>query len=259
MSDHFEAGTTTVTGAGDEQIEAYAATALAERRHGGVVVIHHMPGCDEASKEITRRFGAWGYASLCPNLHHRDAPGAAPDDAAAAVRRAGGVPDERMLGDVAGAVAQLRARPTSNGQVAVIGFCSGGRQAMLAAAALDIDAVVDCYGAFVLNPPPSEHGLSMGSLRDRVGEINCPVLGLFGGEDRFPSPEEVAELDQLLSAAGTEHQFHTFEDAGHAFFAVDRASYRVAAAVEGWALVREFLRTHLGDPTSAAAGAQGRS
>ena len=35
-------------------------------RRGGVVVIHHMPGYDEATKEITRRFAAHGYLAICP-------------------------------------------------------------------------------------------------------------------------------------------------------------------------------------------------
>ena len=53
-----------------------------------------MPGFDRATKEITRRFAELGYDAICPNLHWREAPGAAPDDAAAAARAHGGVPDE---------------------------------------------------------------------------------------------------------------------------------------------------------------------
>ena len=64
-----------------------------------------MPGYDIQTKEIARSFAAHGYNALMPNLYHRDAPGAAPDDAAAAARAKGGVPDERLVGDVAGAAA----------------------------------------------------------------------------------------------------------------------------------------------------------
>src|SRR6478735_2389354 len=113
---------------------------------GGVIVIHHMPGYDRATKEITRRFAELGYDAICPNLHWRDAPGAAPDDAAAASRANGGVPDSRLIGDVAGAASVLRSVPTSNGRVGDIGYCSGGRQCVLAACHLDLDASVECYG-----------------------------------------------------------------------------------------------------------------
>ena len=89
-----------------------------------------------------------------PNLYHRDAPGASPDDAAAAARAKGGVPDERLVGDVAGAAAYLRGLTQPNGKVGVIGYCSGGRQSFLAAFSLPLDAAVDCYGAFVVGTPP---------------------------------------------------------------------------------------------------------
>ena len=69
--------------------------------HGGVVVLHHMPGYDVQTKEITRNFAAHGYNALMPNLYHREAPGASPDDAAAAARAQGGVPDARLPGEVA--------------------------------------------------------------------------------------------------------------------------------------------------------------
>src|SRR3954453_10005320 len=101
--------------------------------------------------EITRRIAAMGYTAASPNLYVREAPGADPDDAAAAARARGGVPDDGLVGDVAGGAALLRAEPTSNGRVGVIGFCSGGRHAVLAAASLDLDAAVDCYGGFVTN------------------------------------------------------------------------------------------------------------
>ncbi|MGH3503519.1 MAG: dienelactone hydrolase family protein [Nocardioidaceae bacterium] len=251
MQDSFEAGYVTLAGNDGDEIEAYAAVRADSSPTGGVVVIHHMPGFDRASKEITCRFAAMGYSAVCPNLYHRVAPGADPDDAAAAARAAGGVSDEQLVGDVSGARDHLRALPSSNGKVGVIGHCSGGRQSMLAACSLPMDAAVDCYGAFVLSSPPAEHPLSIGPITDLLPKLACPVLGLFGEEDKYPSPDEVAELDTLLTAQGTPHDFHSFEGAGHAFFAVDRPSYRPAAAVEGWGYIRDFLAQHLAADASS--------
>jgi len=245
MRDGMTAGTVTVTGAGGDEIEAYAAHPVGAPPAGGVVVIHHMPGYDEATKEVTRKLATWGWSAVCPNLHQRDAPGADPDDAAAASRAAGGVPDERLLGDVAGAAAYLREHPTGNGRVATIGFCSGGRQSLLAGCGLELDAAVDCYGAFVLTPAPSEFPINVRPLESRLPDLSCPLLGLFGAEDKHPSPAEVARLDELLSGLGKPHEFHSFDGAGHGFFSVDRPAYRPDAAVEGWRLVREFLGRHL--------------
>lgn len=248
MHEALEASTTTITSRNGDAIEAYLAvpaTDGGDGQVGGVLVIHHAPGFDAATKEITRRFAARGYAAICPNLHHREAPGAAPDDAAAASRAAGGVPDERFLDDADGAIEHLRSLSRSNGRVGSIGFCSGGRQSVLAACNLRLDAAVDCYGAFVMRPPDPGSGWSLTPVAEQMDRLGCPVLGLFGNEDSHPSPEEVDEFDRRLGELGKPHEFHRFDGAGHGFFAVDRPSYRQAVAVRAWDLVMDFFDRNL--------------
>ncbi len=246
MSESLSAQTVAITGLGGDEVQAYLARPADDGSRGAVVVIHHMPGYDRATKEIVRRFAELGYDAICPNLHWREAPGATPDDAAATVRAQGGVPDERLVGDVAGAAAYLRALPTSNQRVGVIGYCSGGRQAVLAGCNLDLDAVVDCYGAFVVGTPPEGFPLNVTNLVDQLPNLRAPLLGLFGNEDSYPSPEQVTELDRILTADGKPHEFHRYDEAGHAFFSVDRPSYRVAAANDGWERIAAFFKIHLG-------------
>jgi len=240
------AETIRITGHGGDEIEAYLARPAGDDRRGGVVVIHHMPGYDRGTKEIVRRFAELGYDAICPNLYWREAPGAAPDDAAATARANGGVPDEQLVGDVAGAADTLRALPTSNGKVGVIGYCSGGRQSVLAACNVDLDAAVDCYGAFVTGTPPEGFPLKVTNLVDQLPNLRCPLLGLFGNEDSYPSPEQVDELDQILTHENKPHEFHRYDNAGHAFFSTDRPAYRVEAANDGWERIETFYHTHLG-------------
>ena len=242
----MRAETVTLTGDGGADLEAYLAQPLGPGPYGGVVVIHHLPGYDEATKEMTRRFAANGYLAVCPNLYSREAPGASPDDAAATVRAMGGVPDARLVGDVAGAAAHLRALPTSNGRVGVIGHCSGGRQAFLAACHVDLQAAVDCYGAFVVGDPPEDFPLAVTPLLPIADRLGCPLLGLFGADDRYPSPSQTAILDKELSRLGKTYEFHTYDGAGHAFFAVDRPAYRPAAAVDGWRRIFTWFDRYLG-------------
>src|SRR5579871_246136 len=234
MYDAMLAETVTIRGDGGDEIEAYLARPMSPGPHGGVVVIHHMPGYDEPTKEIARTFAAHGYNTIMPNLYHRDAPGASPDDAAAAARAQGGVPDSRLLGDVAGAAACLRGMTSANGKVGVIGYCSGGRQAVLSAVSLPLDAAVDCYGAFVVGHPPEGMPLRVGPIKHLIKDLSCPLLGLFGADDKYPTTEQVDELDQELKAQGKTYEFHTYEGAGHAFFSVNRPAYRPEAAVDGW-------------------------
>lgn len=248
MSDTLSAETVMIDGAGGDPIEAYVARPGDAQPRAGVVVIHHLPGWDRGMKEITRRFAELGYDAVCPNLYWRNAPGAAPDDAAAAGRAAGGVPDSQLIGDVAGAAAHLRSLPTSNGRVGDIGYCSGGRQSVLAACHLDLDACVDCYGAFVTGTPPPGHPLQVGNLVDQLPNLRAPLLGLFGAQDAYPGPADVAELEQILTGCGKVFEIHSYPDAGHAFFATSRPAYRVAAANDGWERIETFFGTHLATP-----------
>ena len=245
MNEALTAETISIAGHGGEEMEAYLARPLGPGPFGSVVVIHHMPGYDSPTKEITRKFAAYGYAALMPNLYHHDAPGASPDDAAATARSRGGVPDERLVGDVGGAAAYLRALDGSNGKAGVIGYCSGGRQSFLAACRLPLDAAVDCYGACIVYPPPEGMPLKAQPLAGLANDLSCPLLGLFGAEDKFPAPEETAELSKILDEHGKQHEFHTYEGAGHAFFAVGRPSYRVQAANDGWQKIWDFYGRYL--------------
>src|SRR5215472_4410266 len=208
MYDATLAETVTIRGDGGDEIEAYLARPMSQGPLGGVVVIHHMPG----------------YNALMPNLYYRDAPGASPDDAAAAARAKGGVPDARLVGDVAGAAAHLRALTSSNGKVGVIGYCSGGRQSFLAACSLPLDAAVDCYGAFVTGTPPEGMPLKVGPIKHLTKDLSCPLLGLFGADDQYPSPEQVNELEQELKAQGKTYEFHSYDGAGHVLFSVNRTA-----------------------------------
>ena len=108
------AETITMHGANGDTINAYFARPLGPGPYPGVVLIHHLPGWDEWYREATRKFAHHGYAAISPNLYCREGHGT-PEDVAAKVRGAGGVPDDQVVGDVAGrmalsALAALRQR-----------------------------------------------------------------------------------------------------------------------------------------------------
>jgi carboxymethylenebutenolidase len=245
MSDALLAETIMITGHNGDEIEAYSARALDESPRGGVVVIHHMPGYDPQTKEIARNFAYYGYNAVVPNLYWREAPGASPDDAAATARANGGVPDERLVGDVAGAMEYLKGLGNSNGKVGTIGYCSGGRQSFLAAVSLELDAAVDCYGAFIVGEIPAGMPLKVTPIVDKTPSLSCPLLGLFGQDDSYPSPAQVAELEEALKANGKTYEFHSYPDTGHSFFSVNRPAYRVEAANDGWEKIFAFYGKYL--------------
>jgi carboxymethylenebutenolidase len=250
MSDGMTAETITIPGHDGDEIDAYFARPTDDRAgpYPGVVVIHHMPGWDRATKEITRTFAVYGYEAICPHLFHRTAaPGMSPSDAAAAAREAGGAPDAQVMGDLAAAAAFLRARPSSTGKVGVIGYCSGGRQAYLAACLVDVDAAVDCYGGGVVMTPDQLSDARPTSPIDLTEQMRAPLLGLFGKDDRNPDPGMVARMEEELTKHGKTFEFHSYDGAGHAFFSVDRPSYDLEAAKDGWKQIWAWFGRHLKD------------
>ena len=91
--------TVNIHGHENDLIDAYLARPSGPGPYPGVVVIHHMPGWDEATKEIARKFAHNGYVAISPNLHFREGKGD-PYANSASVREAGGMPDARSMGDV---------------------------------------------------------------------------------------------------------------------------------------------------------------
>jgi carboxymethylenebutenolidase len=224
---------------GGDLVEGYCARPLDSAPRGSVIVTHHFPGYDFDAKEITRRLAFAGYNALCPNLYFRDFPDLSVADAAAAARAAGGVPTEQFVADAAAAAAYLRAAPNSNGKVGMIGFCSGGRQTVLAACRIDLDAAVDCYGGLVVGVPSATTPSATKPLYDDLPQLGCPLLGIFGQEDSQPGPAHVEELSTLLTQYGKDFEFHSYE-AGHSFLQADRPAYRPVAATSAWATILEF-------------------
>jgi carboxymethylenebutenolidase len=133
------------------------------------------------------------------------------------------------------------------GCVSVMGTCSGGRHAYLAACRLpDVDAVINCWGGRVVTSADDLTDKQPVAPVDYTANLFCPVLGLFGDEDKSPSPEQVDTLEAALEKHGKAYEFHRYPNAGHGFFYHDRAAaYRADAAVDGWAKVWAFLDREL--------------
>ena len=245
MYEGMLAETITLNGHNGEMINAYFARPLGPGPFPGIVVIHHLPGWDEWYREATRKFAYHGYAALSPNLYFRDGHGT-PEDVAAKVRAAGGVADDQVVGDVAGALHYLHSLPYVNGKAGVFGTCSGGRHAYLAACRLPgFAAAVDCWGGRVVMTQEDLTPKQPVSPLEYTKDLGCPLLGIFGDEDHSPTPEQVNLLEQELIKYGKTYEFYRYPNAGHGFFYHDRPNYRQEQAVDGWKKLFAFLEKFL--------------
>lgn len=245
MYEGMLAETVTMPGANGELINGYLARPLGPGPFPGMVIIHHMPGWDEWYREATRKYAHHGYVALSPNLYFRAGHGT-PEDVAAKVRAAGGLPDEQAVGDLAGALHYLQSLPNVSDKIGVWGTCSGGRHAYLAACRIPgFSAVVDCWGGRVVMEEKDLSPTFPVAPLDYTKDLNIPLLGIFGQDDHSPTPEQVAIHEAELKKHGKPYEFHMYPDAGHGFFYHHRPNYRQAQAVDGWNKIFAFLEKHL--------------
>jgi carboxymethylenebutenolidase len=239
------AETITVTGYKGDRVNAYYARPMGAGPYPGVVLIAHMPGWDEFYRETARRFAQHGYMALCPDIYQRFGQ-ATPSEVAAKAREAGGVPDISVMEDCKGSLNYLKSLPNANGKVGVIGTCSGGRHAYLAACTVEgFDAVVDCWGGGVVMAKEDLTENRPVAPIDYTQNLNIPLLGIFGNEDRSPTAEQVNIHEAELKKHNKDYEFHRYDDAGHGFWYYQSNAYRPAQAMDAWDKTFDFFEKHL--------------
>jgi len=205
-----------------------------------LVVIQHQTGVDEFMQGMAQRLAGAGYLAAVPNLYHRDGPDCQ-DDPRTRSQRLG---DRRVMNDIEATVKFLRSNPHVDGQrIGIVGFCMGGRVVYLAATTNPaFKAAVTFY--------PGNTGRAWGrdipSPFERSADMNCPIQGHFGDDDKNPSPEDRQKLAAELTKHNKPHEFHAYPGAGHAFMDNTKESFRAAAEAAAWPRMLEFLRRHLG-------------
>ena len=80
---------------------------------------------------------------------------------------------------------------------------------------------------------------------DFTSQLGCPILGIFGNDDRSPTPDQVNLHEAELKKHGKNYQFHRYDGAGHAFWNYSGDSYRPAQAMDSWEKVFAFFGEHL--------------
>jgi carboxymethylenebutenolidase len=239
------AGVFRIPGSGGAELQTYVARPDGPGPYPGVVLIHHAPGWDEFYREFSRRFAEHGFIAICPNLYERYGHGT-PDDVAARVRGEGGIADDSVVADAEAAMTWVKSQPNSNGKVGIIGTCSGGRHAVLVASRVPgFGAVADLWGGGVIASPDQLNEKRPVAPIDLTPNLNAPIIGLFGNEDRSPSPEQVNEHEAALQAHGKTYSFHRYDGAGHGFFYYHGMSYRQQAAMDGWDKVEAWFNQYL--------------
>jgi carboxymethylenebutenolidase len=232
---------------GAETIEGYLARPKEAGHNPGIVVIHEAFGMVEHIRDIARRFANLGYNALAPDLYSRTG-GPNPNDMNSVFPVMFGLSDAQAVRDLEAAAAHLRALSGASRKVGAIGFCSGGRHTLLFACSSDkLDAAIDCWGGFVHRATPDAETTAARPtpILDMIDRLHCPLFAAFGEEDQNPAPAIADELKSRAQKAGKDVTTRVYKDAGHAFLADYRPSYREGPAHALWSDIVAFFAKHL--------------
>jgi carboxymethylenebutenolidase len=227
-------------------INAYLARPREPGSYPGIIVIHEAWGVNDHIRDVTRRFANLGYVALAPDLYTRVGAPKAADSMDVVISRMLSLSDRQLVRDLDKAADLLASQPGMNGKIGCVGFCMGGRTTLLYACSSNrLSAAIDCWGGAVTADAAPVTPQRPVPIADLVPQLSCPLYLVGGEEDANPSPAQLEALSQRLRQAGKTFTVDIFKNAGHAFLADYRPSYREKAAFELWPKIASFFETHL--------------
>ncbi len=126
-------------------------------------------------------------------------------------------------------------------QLAVIGFCFGGRLAYLSGLAGEVSKIVSFYGAGAHTENYLDDKSPITALCDkRKNDKQLKVLSFYGNQDGSISTDDQTKTKQQLESAGIKYQAKVY-DAGHAYFQPGRPNYNESASASSWKDLEVFL------------------
>jgi dienelactone hydrolase len=165
------------------KIPGYLARPRGGGPYSGLMLLHDIFGVSDHARDVARRLANVGFATLVPDCFARIELGT---DESRVRERAARLDDSLTVRDIENAAALLRALPFCNGKVGTVGFCMGGRSALLLACSSDkIDATIDCWGGSI-TPDTGVGALHPAPVVDLVKNIRRPVYAYSVRTTRIP-------------------------------------------------------------------------
>ena len=196
----------------------------------------HNSGLDAQMQDVVHRLHREGYVTAAPDFFHRQPAGDLTPQQRSQMLR-----DNEVIADVNATISHLKNMRLTVAPLGIVGFCMGGRISyLLACVQPEFRAAAVFYGGNTMQardgPSPFE----------RSSSIQCPLLGCFGVEDANPSQDDVKKIDAELTRLKKWHEFHSYNNAGHAFQNFSNPErYRERAARASWTEMLAFFTEYL--------------
>ncbi|HYY58522.1 MAG TPA: dienelactone hydrolase family protein [Pyrinomonadaceae bacterium] len=237
---------------GTDTIKGYLARPKGKGRHRAILVLHGNAGLPESVRETAARLAQAGYAGLVLDTNSRVVPDSTKLDKPLEYYRSNTF-DKQVTQDSLAAIEYMKAQPfVQRGGLGAVGFCGGGRKAlMLSTESKDLKAVVAFY-APVLYRQFRIPGDPMPDVMDVVGKIRVPVEGHYGLLDKVAPAADARQFEQALRRQGTPVEMFYYEGAGHGFYDYSWQpeeggifGYNMEAALSSHRRMLEFLKRRL--------------
>ncbi|TDR85264.1 dienelactone hydrolase family protein [Enterovirga rhinocerotis] len=185
----------------------------------GLIVLPEVYNVNEWVKSVAERYASRGFTVLAPDLFWRQEPGVhlGYDQPERARAQGEEVDVDGVVSDLGPLAAELRRRLGSAAKVGVIGFCLGGRIALLGGIREPVDAVVAYYG------------VKLDRHLDELPKLSVPALIYFGADDPW-IPGETVDAVQAIYSDHPNVEFFRYPETGHAFAREGYEPYRPDAA-----------------------------
>ncbi|MEU5718774.1 dienelactone hydrolase family protein [Streptomyces sp. NPDC020403] len=201
-----------------------------------IVILPDVRGLYGFYTELAERFAENGVRALVVDYYGRTAGvGKREKDFPYAEHMAKLRPRE-LYADLSAAIAHLRSdEGGAASAVLTVGFCIGGRLAVMAAAGnFDLAGVIGFY-CWPADGPDGSAGPT-----GRAADLAAPVLALMAGDDPGIPQAHVTAFDEALTEAGVDHEVVTYPGTPHSFFDAKRDAYADASA-DAWSRVLRFV------------------
>jgi carboxymethylenebutenolidase len=223
---------------GQAKIKTYVVYPEKKEKAGVVLVIHEIFGLTDWVRAVADQLAADGFIAVAPDMLSGKGPNGGGtdsfkgDEVKNAIRT---LSTEEVNARLDAVREYALALPAANGKTASIGFCWGGSASFnYAVHHPTLNAAVVYYGS-----GPKD--------KEAFTKIQCPVLGLYGGDDGRVT-QTVAATEAAMQEASKPFTKHIYDGAGHGFLRQQTGGKDGAnpkAAEQAWKETAEFLKKHL--------------
>ena len=209
-----------------------------------ILVAMEAFGLHEYIKDVARRLAKLGAFAVAPDYYFRNGEDLIKmTDFSKIAPIINTKPDAELVADFDAAAAWAKGQGGDSGRLGIVGFCRGGRNVWIyAAASSNLKAGVAFYGSLV--DPAAQKAVWPKSATDLAPEMKAPVLGLYGEADQGIAVAQVEAMKAKLQGAGKKAEFKIYPAAPHGFHADYRPSYRKEAADDAWKELTSWFKAN---------------